>query len=356
MEHSGGTAPASGSVTGSERAGSVIAMEVIDRLRGGVYGLLVGDALGVPYEFHRASAIPPVAGIEMTPPSGFPRAHGTVPPGTWSDDGAQALVLLESLLRVGHLHVGDLGSGLLRWRDEGRYAVDGRVFDIGIQTESALERIAAGEPARTAGASHERANGNGSLMRILPLALWHQGTDAELVADAMLSSRPTHGHLRSLVCCALYCLWARRTRDGMPPRPAWTAALAAFDTLYRPGTPEQAERAAILPEPVPTRAVTQSAVAVRGTGYVVDSLRAAIHLCAHDLPLDYETVVKGAIALGDDTDTTACIAGGIAGIVVGESGIPVRWRAQLRGRELVEPLLDALVAVVSPRSSPGSPK
>ncbi len=318
-------------------------MDLGERLRGGIYGLLVGDALGVPYEFHPARAIPPAAEIEMTPPTGFPRAHGTVPPGTWSDDGAQALVLLESLLRVGYLHVGDLGSGLLRWRDEGRYAVDGRVFDIGIQTENALERIAAGEPARSAGASHERANGNGSLMRILPLALWHKGSDAELVADAMLSSRPTHGHLRSLVCCALYCLWARRIRDGMPPGPAWRQAIGVFDALHAPGSPEQAERWQIFPVgSAGGTCLTDGPV--RGTGYVVDSLRAAVHLCAHDQPLDYETVVKGAIALGDDTDTTACIAGGIAGIVVGERGIPQRWREQLRGRELVEPLLEALLA------------
>ena len=77
---------------------------------------------------------------------------------------------------------------------------------------------------------------------------------------------------------------------------------------------------------------------------MVESLRAAVHLCAHDVPLDYEQIVKAAIALGDDTDTTACIAGGIAGLAVGEGGIPDRWRRALRGHDLVEPLLDALVA------------
>ena len=308
-----------------------------ERVRGGVYGLLVGDALGVPYEFHPARAIPPLPEIEMTPPPGFRRAHATVPPGTWSDDGAQALVLLESLLRMGRLDVTDLADGLLHWRDEGRYAVDGRVFDIGIQTTTALDRFRRGTPADRAGSTESTGNGNGSLMRVLPLALWHRGSDAELAADAMAQSLPTHGHVRSHACCALYCLWARRICDGMPPGSAWGDARHTFEVLYPLGHPAREEVEAHV---FPRGAVYR----IRGGGYVVESLRAAVHLCAHDVPLDYEQIVKAAIALGDDTDTTACIAGGIAGLAVGEGGIPDRWRRALRGHDLVEPLLDALVA------------
>ena len=156
----------------------------IERLRGGVYGLLVGDALGVPYEFHPASTIPPLEAIEMSPPPGFHRAHAGVPPGTWSDDGAQALVLLESLIRCGGLDVADLGSGLVAWLDQGRYAVDRRVFDVGIQTGQALRLIRSGHPAATAGSTDPHAMGNGSLMRVLPLALTPQATDDDrLILD-----------------------------------------------------------------------------------------------------------------------------------------------------------------------------
>lgn len=308
-----------------------------DRLRGGIFGLLVGDALGVPYEFHPATQIPATDEIEMVPPAGFARAHAGIAPGTWSDDGAQALVLLESLLRVGHLDVDDVGRGLVAWDDEGRYAVDRHVFDIGIQTGIAIRSLRAGVPAASSGPTDSRANGNGSLMRVLPLALWHRGSDADLAADAMAQSAVTHGHLRSQVCCVLYCLLARRLLQGMPPAQAWPAARAAFDEVYPAGSPEHDELVThVFPD--------GAAYEIRGGGYVVESMRAAVALLLADDPLDYERVVKAAIALGEDTDTTACIAGGLAGIVAGEGGIPLRWRTALRGGDLVEPLADALVS------------
>lgn len=308
-----------------------------DRLRGGIFGLLVGDALGVPYEFHPATQIPATDEIEMVPPAGFARAHAGIAPGTWSDDGAQALVLLESLLRVGHLDVDDVGRGLVAWDDEGRYAVDRHVFDIGIQTGIALRSLRAGVPAASSGPTDSRANGNGSLMRVLPLALWHRGSDADLAADAMAQSAVTHGHLRSQVCCVLYCLLARRLLQGMPPAQAWPAARAAFDEVYPAGSPEHDELVThVFPD--------GAAYEIRGGGYVVESMRAAVALLLADDPLDYERVVKAAISLGEDTDTTACIAAGLAGIVAGEGGIPLRWRTALRGRDLVEPLADALVS------------
>lgn len=322
------------------------------RLRGGLLGLLVGDALGVPYEFHAADALPPRDQIEPTPPPGFARSHGRIPPGTWSDDGAQALVLLDSLLERGRFDAGHFGAGLLRWYGEGFYAVDGVMFDCGVQTRQALDRIRAGADPATAGRTDERANGNGSLMRVLPLALWHPGSDAELCADAFGQSALTHRHLRAQVCCALYCLWVRSLLDGQGPAEALTAARSSFDRLYPAGSPEQEELNGHI---LPTRLGP-----LRGTGYVVDSLRAALVLTgAHPHPTaraeaTYEDAVRAAIALGDDTDTTGCVTGGAAGILSGEEGIPERWLGRLRGRELVDPLLERLVAVRDP-ATPADP-
>src|SRR5579859_2515561 len=112
-----------------------------ERIAGGLMGLLVGDALGVPYEFHAPESLPPVAQIEFEPPAGFARAHSGTPPGVWSDDGSQALCLLDSLLACGRLDVEDFGRRVLRWYDKGYLAVDGRVFDVGIQTGRALQRL-----------------------------------------------------------------------------------------------------------------------------------------------------------------------------------------------------------------------
>lgn len=301
-----------------------------DRIAGGLIGLLVGDALGVPYEFHSPGEIPPEDRIEFKPPAGFMRSH-SVPPGTYSDDGAQALCLLASLLECGRLDPDDFARKLLAWYDDGYCAVDNRVFDVGIQTRRAIRALKDGVPAREAGPSEERANGNGSLMRVLPLALWHLGTDAELVADACLQSRVTHGHPRSEACCALYCLWARRTLDGSAD--PWADAVSTLRNLLEPGSPLLAElEGAIRPDDPP---------AGRGGGYVVDCLNSARLAAGAG---DFERVVRAAVRLGDDTDTTAAVAGGIAGLRDGLAAIPRRWAEKLRGDAWYQPLLRDLVA------------
>lgn len=294
-----------------------------ERIAGGLIGLLVGDALGVPYEFTKPENIPPLLQIEMEPPAGFRRAHRDTPCGTWSDDGAQALCLLASLLTCGRLDLDDFGRRLVNWLDQGYRAVDGRVFDVGITSQHAIRRLRAGHPAAQCGGADEQDNGNGALMRTLPLALWHQGSDAELIEDARRASLPTHAHLRSQLCCALYCLWARAMLLQQHGDEAWTFAVATMRTQYPAGTPERTE----LEDQILSFPMEQCG----GCGYVVDSLHSA-RLALQQQP-DYEGAVRAAIALGHDTDTTACIVGGLAGIRAGIEGIPARWRTALLGQE-----------------------
>src|SRR5207248_10256236 len=129
------------------------------RIEGGLVGLLIGDALGVPYEFSRPEDLPSQEEIEFNPPARFRRAHAGTPPGTWSDDGAQALCLLASLLECGRLDPDDLGRRLLRCHTEGYLWVDGRAFDTGVTTAAALRALRAGVPALEAGPAGERDNG-----------------------------------------------------------------------------------------------------------------------------------------------------------------------------------------------------
>lgn len=282
----------------------------------GILGLLVGDACGVPYEFRSPSTLPPQAEIDMFPPPGFVRSYGHVEPGTWSDDGAQALCLLASLISCGHYHPHDFAARLLRWHDEGYMAVGARVFDIGNQTSESIRRLKRGVPVGNSGLRGERNNGNGSLMRCLPLALLHRGNDLSLVVDAHRQSRLTHGHPRSEICCALYCLWARREMEGKTD--AWEAAVGQLRGFYRP----QPNLAKELEENVePDREASGN-----GTGYVVDCLHSARWACRAG---SYPAIVRAAISLGHDTDTTAAVAGGIAGLRYGVSGIPERWRKAL---------------------------
>lgn len=302
-----------------------------EKIKGGIIGLLVGDALGVPYEFHAREDIPFFDEIEFEPPARFRRAHAGVPIGTYSDDGAQALILLNTLLECGKFDAGHFAKGLADWYDSGFMAVDGKVFDVGIQTANAIRELKHGVPPLLAGGMDEYSNGNGSLMRVLPLAIWHQGADSELVADAFAQSAVTHGHLRAKLCCALYCLWARRILQNVEN--AWENAVETLCKIFPEGTIENTEfEARIFPK--------DAIYDVKGGGYVVDSLCAARWANGNNT---FEETVKAAISLGDDTDTTACIAGGIAGLKFGFSGIPKRWRENLRGKEIYEPLLEKLI-------------
>ena len=301
-----------------------------ERIAGGLLGLLIGDAIGVPYEFHAPADLPPHYEIEYTPPLGFERSHPGVPPGTWSDDGAQALCLLASLLDCDRFDPDDFSSRLMNWYEDGYLAVDGIVFDVGITTSRAICNLRAGIAPLQAGLADAHDNGNGSLMRVLPLALWHRGSDGELVRDAQLQSQVTHGHMRSQVCCALYCLWARRILTGAVA--PWEDAVQTLRELYIsiPAALEELEWS-IRPDDPPEG---------KGSGYVVDCLRSAR---AALQATNYSDVVRSAIRLGNDTDTTACVAGGVAGIRDGIEGIPLQWRSSLRGQALYQPLLSRLL-------------
>jgi ADP-ribosylglycohydrolase len=302
-----------------------------DRVAGGIWGLLVGDALGVPYEFAPPNRIPAFDRIEMKPPRDFHRAYLGIQPGTWSDDGAQALCLLGSLQEKGRLDPGDLMNRLCRWFRDGYLAVGNEVFDVGLQTRRAIEHFLSGTALMECAPTGEWSNGNGALMRVLPLALWHEGPDRDLIADAILQSRITHGHVRSGLCCALYCLWARAILAGASH--PWTSALDIFEAAFPMGTPERLEYEARIHPRHPDPA--------QGTGHVVDTLLSAVQAMKAG---SYEGVVKAAIQFGNDTDTTACVAGGIAGLRDGVKAIPLRWMNMLRGKEMVEPLVKAFLS------------
>ncbi len=301
------------------------------RVAGGLVGLLVGDALGVPYEFKEPKALPPASLIEYEPPAGFLRSHARVPPGTWSDDGAQALVLLDTLLVRGYVDLAHFSRGLVRWESEGFYAVDGKVFDIGIQTSRAIARLKAGGDPATSGPNSERDNGNGSLMRVLPLALWHRGSDAELAEAAARQSLPTHAHPRSLTACALYCLYVRAVLAGVDH--PWELAATGMQALAMPDLFPENEVALLL-DP-------RNVDRIAGSGYVVDTLWSARH--AFEASNDFAGCLRRAIALGHDTDTVAAVAGGLAGAHYGLRGIPERWQDGLRGQEVLQPLMQQLL-------------
>jgi ADP-ribosylglycohydrolase len=181
------------------------------------------------------------------------------------------LALLGSLVECGKFSLIDFADRLLRWLDDGYMAVDGEIFDVGIQTASALNRLRGGVPPRESGGTSEWDNGNGSLMRTLPLALWHQGPDEALVRDAHLQSLPTHAHPRSLAACAFYCLTARGySRSVADP---WSWADQRLEEIYDAWS-EQRERNRLLTELDALRRFPKTDQP-RGTGYVLDTIWSA---------------------------------------------------------------------------------
>lgn len=316
-----------------------------DKRKGGLLGLLMGDACGVPFEFHHASELSslPADCIDYPPnfPDGFRRAHAGAPDCAWSDDGAMALALLHSLRESDGLDLDDLVSRFLAWKNQGHYGVNECVFDIGNQVKRGLSRVEAGGNPEKTGPALETDNGNGALMRVLPVALWHQGDDEQLCRIAQAQGLPTHGHLRSQVACALYCLWARQLLNGSED--GFDQAVDRLFDIYEAQENEPALREldAILADENRTP---------RGSGYVVDTLWSARHAF---LSSDrHDEVVRAAIALGNDCDTTAAIAGGLAGIRAGMQGLSPKWLAALPEH----PALDESLAYLDTLSEAPAPR
>lgn len=299
---------------------------------------LMADAAGVPHEFKPGHAIPPTDEINLVMPPDYPKTYPAIPYGTWSDDGSQLLCLLESLAENrGLLDLEHFAHLLLRWRHSAWHQSGGLVFDCGLATDAALQRIARGVAPDKAGGREVRSNGNGSLMRCLPAALapvlWGISTEQALEI-AMCQSVVTHAHPISRVSCAVYVALAMRLwrepdthLDG-----ALRDALAQVRRLVGEGDGMGEALNAIEAfgvHELPT-----------GGGYVVDCLWSAIQ--ALDRAGGCLDAIRRAISLGNDTDTTAIVTAGLAALRFGISDIPADWWCRLNMPAETRALLDAL--------------
>jgi ADP-ribosylglycohydrolase len=306
------------------------------RICGALWGSLVGDALGVPAEFLSREAVRrnPVTGMR-----GFGTHHQ--PPGTWSDDSSLLLCTVESLTACHGFEPVDLGQRFIRWEREGHWTPHGRVFDIGIATSQALSRLAKGTPPEAAGGADEYSNGNGSLMRIAPIALCHGYLSPPyLAAVAEAASSLTHRHQRAQMACALYCLVIRELLAGASAEDAYKTALKTFAQLYD----NTAERPHFqLLEAGDLRARPESEIG--SSGYVMHTLTASIWCLLTSSSFE-ETVLK-AVNLGGDTDTTGTVAGGLAGALYGLDAIPVDWKATLARHDEVAALFGKFIEAIA---------
>lgn len=296
-----------------------------------IWGALLADALGAPFEFKSSDQIPVASSISLVMPREYQKTYAAIPYGTWSDDASQLLCLLDSLSQgKGQLDLEDFGLRLLAWRDTGLHQAGGVVYDCGGQTRLALDRLSRGASAALAGISpNSRAAGNGSLMRVLPSALapelWGISS-ADAVAIGMRQSLVTHSNALSIVTCGMYTQLARLLieRAACPSAGGWYAWVADAALLLREHPDMTAEYRVALDVVL---AFGRNAMPT-GSGYVVDTLWSAILALRN--ASDFLGAVRNAILMGQDTDTTACVTGGLAALAWGVGSVPADWWSQLR--------------------------
>lgn len=293
-----------------------------DRARGALLGLATGDAVGTTLEFKPRGTFEPIS--DMVGGGPF-----RLQPGEWTDDTAMAVALADSLLACTGLDARDQLERYVRWWQHGETSCTGTCFDIGNTVRGALQTyLGTGTP--DAGPTHPQTAGNGSIMRLAPVVLAFAPDREATLEAAAASSRPTHGAPEAVDACRLLAEILLRALAGADR----DAALSPID-----GARASDGLAAIASSSYRSKTADQ----VQGTGYVVASLEAALWAVA--TTESFEGAILRAANLGDDADTTAAIAGQVAGALYGASGIPQRWLRRLAWRERLTDAADALVAL-----------
>ncbi|WP_048306467.1 ADP-ribosylglycohydrolase family protein [Halomonas sp. PR-M31] len=286
----------------------------LSRWEGCLLGLAVGDALGAPLEFQRRERIIPITG--MIEGGKFRMRRGE-----WTDDTAMALCLADSLLACDGLNAADQMAHYWRWANDGENSTRQRAFGIGKTVAKAVARYQrSGEP--WCGSDALSASGNGSIMRLAPVAMRYAGAPS-LTVHAEASSRTTHASPLCLSACRLMALLLERALLGETTKSRWldTVGLESGDyhSMFMP----------LLAGEYRDKAEEE----IRGSGYVLESLEAALWCLWHSD--NFADAVLKAANLGDDADTTAAVTGQLAGAFYGVTAIPALWCRQLHAYDRI---------------------
>ncbi|MGC9520614.1 MAG: ADP-ribosylglycohydrolase family protein [Anaerolineae bacterium] len=300
-----------------------------DRFRGCLLGLAVGDAVGTAVEFRPRGSFEPLTDMVGGGPFGLQA-------GQWTDDTSMALCLATSLVECGEFDARDQIERYRRWAETGYLSSTGNCFDIGGTVSTALRTYRrTGEPF--AGSTDPYSAGNGCIMRLAPVPMFYFPDIEATARYAAESSRTTHG---AEECLDASRLFARILVRALAGRPKDEVALADRESFA--GQPKIVAIAR-------GEYLQKSAEEIRGTGYVVESLEAAMW-CFMRTETFRDAILQAA-NLGDDADTTAAVCGQVAGAYYGASGIPAPWLEKLTMREKIRDLADRLQAIGRGQSS-----
>ena len=305
-------------------------MNLRQTIRAVVLGHAVGDALGVPVEFCKRKELDENPVTDMTGFGTYP-----YPAGSWSDDTSMSLAALDSLAH-GTVDFKDIMERFVRWLEKDEYTPTGETFDVGRTCLHAVIRYIETQcPPTEAGGDDELSNGNGSLMRIHPFVLYAcaKGFDThEQIALVESASTLTHRHPRSKMGCGIYSFILTKLLET-PDIESVNEALRAAKQHY--ADHEEASHYARLFSPDFS---TLSRDELKSYGYVVNTLEAAVWCLLNTK--SYRDCVLAAVNLGNDTDTVAAVAGGLAGALYGLDGIPAPWLETLARRDYIEAMCD----------------
>ncbi|GAB4519690.1 MAG: ADP-ribosylglycohydrolase family protein [Anaerolineae bacterium] len=304
-------------------------MDTQERFRGCLLGLAVGDAVGTTMEFKPRGTFEP-----LTDMVGGGPFH--LKPGQWTDDTSMALCLATSLVECGGFDPRDQMDRYCRWAEEGYLSSTGTCFDIGKTVSAALHRYRrSGDPY--AGSEDPYTAGNGCVMRLAPVPMFFFPDLDQIAHYAGESSRTTHGAVECVDACRLFGRMIGRALLGLPKDEILLADANSFIGAERIQAIARGEYRA------------KSEAVIRGSGYVVESLEAA--LWCFSRAGSFAEAVLMAANLGDDADTTAAVCGQLAGAYFGESGIPARWLERLAMREEITRLADQLWSIANRRQA-----
>jgi ADP-ribosylglycohydrolase len=296
-----------------------------DRFRGCLLGLAVGDALGTTLEFKRPGSFKPID--DMVGGGPFNLA-----PGEWTDDTSMALCLAESLVSCQGMDLADQMQRYLRWYRDGYLSSTGICFDIGNTVSSALHRFEqTGDPI--SGSTDPYSAGNGSIMRLAPVAMFYAKDMRGSIKNSAESSLTTHGARAAVDACRYYGSLISGALNGLSKE---TLLGENYFLDDEPLTREIAEIAGgSFKEKDPPE--------IMGTGYVVKSLEAA--LWAFNRSDSFESGCLMAVNLGDDADTTGAVYGQIAGAYYGEAKLPGNWLAKIAMKDLIRSFADQIYCI-----------
>ena len=297
--------------------------------KGLLFGIAIGDALGVPVEFmsRKHLQVNPVIGM---------REYGThhQPAGTWSDDSSMSFLLVEQLIEG--YDIEELGKKFCQWYQYNYWTPHGEIFDMGVSTRNAMDKIAKSVSALESGECDDYSNGNGSLMRILPLAIYLQDKSIdERFCITKEVSGVTHSHIRSIIGCFFaveFVIQLLKEKDKCNAYYETQNIVRDYLHLIDIKSSEIELYNRILFDDI-SRIPEQD---IYSSGYVLHTLEAS--LWAFLTTDNFKDAVLKAVNLGDDADTIGAITGGMAGLFYGFEQIPEEWINQLARRSDIEEL------------------